>query len=352
MSLCCTIFFSTTMKALRGCFTWLALYALVSLALAVVVERRIGERGPAIAAGLVAGAIASVAFSHLFSFARSLRELMLIRKAQGGAEPEDGKLFAALGPITPDQAEGVLPGTIRCGVQSLRVLVEPDVKIVHNAAKAGAEVCAIGRYSMDRRALILDRNLETAEGVFGRRFNAIGGALMNVGVITAIVVTAFTAFFAAVPLDFAEDRIADLHPSWLEIGAEDWVETNVRAPLVTAGMPMFVQAEPGASLQPGEARGRIRSGEKEANVTRATAERSGEEIAIRFYDGARPVGLMTVAPNGALTALTLFIEDVDPETAKQAKVVFRKLDGGQAAGRVSLVKQGVPVCRVVFRVET
>src|SRR5688500_7940302 len=100
------------MKALRGCFTWLALYALVSLALALVVERRIGERGPAIAAGLVAGAVASVAFSHLFAFARSLRELMVIRKAQGGEEPEDGKLFAAIGPITPDQADGVLPGTI------------------------------------------------------------------------------------------------------------------------------------------------------------------------------------------------------------------------------------------------
>lgn len=340
------------MKALRGCFTWLALYALVSLALAVVVERRIGERGPAIAAGLVAGAIASVAFSHLFAFARSLRELMLIRKAQGGAEPLDGKLFAAIGPITPDQAEGVLPGTIRCGVQSLRVLVEPDVKIAHSAAKAGAEVCAIGRYSMDSRALILDRNLESAEGLFGRRLNAIGGALMNVAVMTAIVVTAFTAFFAAVPLDFAEDRIADLHPSWLEIGAEDWVETNVRTPLVTAGMPMLVQAEPGASLQSGEARGRIRSGEREANVTRAVAERAGDEVAIRFYDDDRQVGSMTVAPDGVLTALTLLSEDIDPETAGHVKLVFRKVESNQIAGRVSLVKHGVPVCRVVFRVQT
>lgn len=341
------------MKALRGCFTWLALYALVSLALAVVVERRIGERGPAAAAGLVAGVIASMAFSHLFALARSLRELMLIRKAQGGEEPEDGKLFAAIGPITPDQAEGVLPGTIRCGALSLRVLVEPDVKIAHKAAKAGTEVCAIGRYSMDRRALIVDRNLEKAKGLLGRRLNAIGSALMNMTVTTAIVATAFTAFFAVVPLDFADERITDLHPSWLEIGAEEWVETNVRTPLVTAGMPMFVQAEPGASLQPGQARGRIRSGGREANVTRATAERAGEEeIAIRFYDGDRQAGVMMIAPSGAITALTLFIENIDPETVKQARIVFRKFEGGQAAGRVSLVKQGVPVCRVVFRVAT
>lgn len=352
MSLCCTIFFSTTMKALRGCFTWLALYALVSLALAAVVERRIGERGPAIAAGLVAGAIASVAFSHLFTFGRSLRELMLIRSAQAGAEPMDGKLFAAIGPFTPDQAEGVLPGTIRCGVQPLRVLVEPDVKIVHTAAKPGAEVCAIGRYSMDRRALFLDRNLEAAAGLFGRRLSAIGSSLMNVGIMTTIVVTAFTAFFAAVPLDFAEERIAGLHPSWLEIGAEDWVETNVRTPLVAAGMPMFFPAEPGASLQPGEARGRIRSGEQEANVTRASAERSGEEIVIRFYDGDRQAGVMTIAPDGVLTALSLFTEDIDPEAGKLVKLVFRKVASDQVAGRVSLVKEGVPVCRVVFRVET
>lgn len=339
------------MKALRGCFAWLALYALVSLALAVVVERRIGERGPALAAGLVAGAIASVAFSHLFGFARSLRELMLIRRAQAGEEPEDGKLFAAIGPITPDQAEGVLPGTIRCGAQSLRVLVEPDVKIVHDVSKAGAEVCAIGRYSMDRRALIVDRNLETAKGLFARRLNTIGSALMNVTVMTAIVATAFTAFFAAVPLDFAEDRIAGLHPSWLEIGAEDWVETNVRTPLVAAGMPMFVQADPGASLQPGEARGRLRSGERESNVTRATAERMYEEIAIHFFDGDRQVGRMTLAPNGVLTALTLLSEDIDPETTGQVKLVFRQVESDQIAGRVSLVKQGVPVCRVVFRVK-
>lgn len=340
------------MKALRGCFVWLALYALVSLALAVVVERRIGERGPAIAAGLVAGAIASVAFSHLFAFSRSLRELMLIRRAQGGAEPEDGKLFAAIGPITPDQAEGVLPGTIRCGAQSLRVLVEPDVKIAHGAAKAGAEVCAIGRYAMDRRALILDRNLEKAEGLFGRRLSAIGGALMNVAIMTAIVVTCFTAFFAAVPLDFAEDRVAGLHPSWLEIGAEEWVDTNVRTPLMTAGMPMFVQAEPGASLQPGQARGRIRSGERETNVTRATAERLPDEVAIRFYDGDRHVGSMTVGSNGVLTALTLLSEDIDPETAARVKLVYRKAERDQVAGRVSLVKDGIPVCRVVFRVQT
>lgn len=340
------------MKALRGCFVWLALYALVSLALAVVVERRIGERGPAVAAGLVAGAIASVAFSHLFAFSRSLRELMLIRRAQGGAEPEDGKLFAAIGPIAPDQAEGVLPGTIRCGAQSLRVLVEPDVKIAHGAARAGAEVCAIGRYAMDRRALILDRNLEKAEGLFGRRLNAIASALMNVGVMTAIVVTCFTAFFAAVPLDFAEDRVAGLHPSWLEIGAEEWVDTNVRTPLMTAGMPMFVQAEPGASLQPGQARGRIRSGEREANVTRATAERLPDEVAIRFYDGDRQVGSMTVGSNGVPTALTLLSEDIDPETAGRVKLVFRKAGRDQVAGRVSLVKDGIPVCRVVFRVQT
>jgi hypothetical protein len=339
------------MKALRGCLLWLALYALVSLALAVVIERRIGERGTALVAGLVAGSIATAALSHLFTLARSVWELRLIRRARDGAEPEDGRLFAAIGPITPEVSEGVLPGTIRCGVQSIRILLEPNVKIAHDVAKAGAEVCAIGRYSVDKRALMLDRNLEKAEGLIGRRINAMGGALMNVTVMMTIVIAAFIAFFAAVPLDFSEDKIADLRPSWMEISAEDWVETHVRTPLLLAGMPMFVRAEPGASLQPGEARGRMRSGEKEVNVTRAAGGWWRDHIAIRFYDGDVPVGGIMVAPPGRLNALTILSDEIDAETGRHAKLAIHPIGTDQVGGRVSLVKKGVPMCRVVFRVQ-
>jgi hypothetical protein len=339
------------MKAVRGCLLWLALYAVVSLALAVVIERRIGERGTALAEGLVAGSIATAALSHLFALARSVRELMLIRRARDGAEPEDGKLFAAIGPITSEVAVGVLPATIRCGVQSIRILPEPDVKVAHGAAKAGTEVCAIGRYSVDKRALMLGRNLENADGLIGRRISAIGGALMNVTVMVAIVMTAFIAFFAVVPLDFSEDKIAGLRPSWMEIGAEDWVETNVRTRLMMAGMPMFVQVEPGASLQVGQARGHMRSGEKEVNVTRASGRWWRDHIAIGFYDGDVPVGGIMIAPPGRLNALTILSEDIDAETGRHAKLAVRPVGTDQVTGRVSLVKRGMPVCRVVFRVQ-
>lgn len=340
------------MQAVRGCLLWLALYLIVSLSLALIVERRLGEREVAIAAGLLAGALVTTALSHLFRLGRAVRDLMLIRRTQAGAEPVDGERFVAIGPITPDRPDAVIPASIRCGVQPIRIVAEPELKIPANAAQPGAEVCAFGRYSVDRRALVLERNLEKARGATGRRVRAIGGALMNAVVILAIVTAAFTAFFAVVPLDFAEARIAELRPTWLEIGAEDWVESKVRTPLLLAGMPSFVETQAGATLNVGEARGRMRSGGREVTVTQARAQRWQGFVSIGFFDRSNAnVGGIMVAPPGRLAALTVIGEKIDAETGRQAKLSVHPIAKDQISGRVSLVNAGVPMCRVVFRVQ-
>ncbi|MGZ8866761.1 MAG: hypothetical protein ACXW2P_00350 [Thermoanaerobaculia bacterium] len=340
------------MKAVRGCLLWLALYLIVSLALAVIVERRLGERGVAIAAGLLAGAMVTTALSHFFHLGRAVRDLMLIRRTQAGAEPVDGERFAAIGPITPEHADAAIPASIRCGVQSLRIVAEPELKITAHSAKPGAEVCAFGRYSVDRRALVLERNIEKAKGLTARRFSAIGGALMNATVMLAIVAAALTTFFAVVPLDFAEANIADLRPSWLEIWAEDWVETNVRTRLLLAGMPAFVETHPGAKLNIGEARGCMRSGDKEVTVTQARAQWRQGFISIGFYDSSNTnVGGIMIAPPGRLAALTVIEQEIDAETGRHAKLSVHPISKDQISGRVSLVNAGAPMGRVVFRVQ-
>ena len=58
-----------------------------------------------------------------------------------------------------------------------------------------------------------------------------------------------------------------------------------------------------------------------------------------------------VAPPGRLNALTVLSEEIDAETGRHAKLAFRPIGTDQVAGRVSLVRNGLPVCRVVFRVQ-
>ena len=438
------------MKQLRGCLFRLALYALVAIALTMIIERRIGQRVPAVVAGLIAGVIATAALGHVGTIISKLRELMLIRAGLAGHDPRDGKRFAAIGTITPSGGtrltsplthtpaisynywivrpgkrswEGVamVPSTIRCGLHSIRLLALPelidlpkdqlsgtavqraedyvritefqpfnrDVKKIfddlYSAYRDGdgtlrqdrglrvkkpslsdavmAEqilrpndtICAIGVYSSERGGLVADPaavrhsvTIEKAEPLklILRRFRAIGGALMNAVLMLAIVAAALAVLYTIVPLDSVER--ADI--SWLEIGIEDVVDDRLRTPLVNAGMPMFVQPEPGAWLDAGEARGRIRNGAKEATVTNAIAQWQQRQLAIQFLDGATPAGAITMSPAGELSSLRIFSDDVSQADRQAVRLVVQRISNTEMAGRLSWTRDGIPVCRVIFRV--
>ena len=164
------------MKKSVGCFLWLAVYVATFVFLMVAVERRLG-RHPALFIGyvIVAG-IAVLGISHLVKFVAKIGELWLIQKAMSGAEPQEGKRFAAIGPINPVggtrlispltrtpavaysyiihhrvsahtqkwNGVGLVPCAIRSGVHSLRLLTFPEMgftasPIAGDAVKRHAE---------------------------------------------------------------------------------------------------------------------------------------------------------------------------------------------------------------------
>ncbi|HVS30055.1 MAG TPA: hypothetical protein VMS98_01255 [Thermoanaerobaculia bacterium] len=441
------------MKRLRVCLLWLAIYALIVIALVAVIERRLPDRVTAVVVGLVAGGLVAAALGHAGRMFRNARELMLIRAGLAGQDPRDGKLYAAVGPITPGggarllsplsrtpavvytyeilmdagrrrwQGLAMVPSTIRCGLTHVRLLAFPELvdfprdrptgaavqraedyvrttefqplldrkKSVRERMSDGYEVyrdgdgtvrqdrgqrqqkpslggallfeqvlrpndtiCAIGTYSTERRGLIADPNavrhsvrIEKAQPwlLMLRRLAGIGGGLMNAVVMLGIVAAALIALYTIVPLDAVD--LPDV--SWLEIGVEDLVEDRLRTPLLQAGMPVFVQAAPGASLQPGQARGSIRIGGKEAVVTNALAQWHEGQVAMVFLDGKTAVGGIMMSPDGRLTRLRLFSEDVPWESGRTAKLVAHKTGHQEVAGRLSWIRDGVPMCRVVFR---
>ena len=139
------------MQALRGCVLGLLVYLALGAGVAYAVERRVEHRKAALIAGGVGGLILFIGMGHLLNVGRRTRELMVIRRGQAEGEPEDGKMFAAIGPITATggqrlsspltrtsalaytysiiasstqkwDGEALVPSSIRSGVHSIRLL--------------------------------------------------------------------------------------------------------------------------------------------------------------------------------------------------------------------------------------
>jgi hypothetical protein len=327
------------MKFARGCLLWFALYLVVAGALVVAVERRIGQRQPAVFAGAIGGFIAWLALSYLANSGRKLNELRLIWRSVHGVEPADGARFAAVGPITPsggqrlvspithtpavaysyeiivpagegvDKWQGValIPSTIRCGVQSIRLLALPELDFrkdrpkseaaMRNAAeyiratefqsaavdgrnikqsfkdlwsiytdddgavrqdlgrpgqpppldralfveqvvRPNEPVCAFGRYSAARAALVVDPRapLHSVRMIRGEpgalvasRVRSLIGNAVTATVMLALVVAALAGLYAVVPLDVER-------PSSLEIRVEKVLDEYVRPALRDLGV--------------------------------------------------------------------------------------------------------------------
>lgn len=146
------------MKTARGCLLWFAVYALLAFAVAYAVERRIGRHAPALFGCAIAAFVAWVGVSHLAKFGSKIGELLLIRRGINGDEPQEGKRFAAIGPINPIggtrllspisrtpavahsyliggnfagtirwKGNALIPSAIRCGAHSIRILSKAEL---------------------------------------------------------------------------------------------------------------------------------------------------------------------------------------------------------------------------------
>lgn len=109
-------------------------------------------------------------------------------------------------------------------------------RLVEKILPGGVNVCALGTYRADRRALVAPVTLRTGT-TFGidaawRVVNA-GIAALIFAFIAAAAVAIFCVNF---PLDAAEQASPDWTPQWWEIDLERFVDRNVSVPLAETGL--------------------------------------------------------------------------------------------------------------------
>ena len=87
------------MKAFFGCLAPLAIFGALAWGVVWLLERRIDEKGAAVAGGVIAAGFLLIAVFAFIEIARRARELLLFRRGLSDEEPADGKRYAAIGPI-------------------------------------------------------------------------------------------------------------------------------------------------------------------------------------------------------------------------------------------------------------
>jgi hypothetical protein len=154
----------------------------------------------------------------------------------------------------------------------------------------GATVCAIGRYSSTRRALVPDpagvfhgATIRTGEpSSFSRQtLSSIGSTAFGVVVSIVLLVVAALVPLMTVRLDLAEQRNPSRLLLWPEVRLERWIDDNVRARLRTIGL-----FDTGVSYPPRLctdcARGKLRIGTDEIRLSHASIDKIGAERIVRL----------------------------------------------------------------------
>ena len=121
---------------------------------------------------------------------------------------------------------------------------------------ADTNVCAIGEYHADRRALVGPVTVRTGNSLVIDAAWRVVNAATACAIFAVIAVAAFTLFCANFPIDAVEQSQPQWTLRWWEVDLERFVDRHVRPPLVRAGM----LTAPGFYLQPlceGCAKGRL-----------------------------------------------------------------------------------------------
>jgi hypothetical protein len=135
-------------------------------------------------------------------------------------------------------------GAIRFDYRIVPVDDLDKCKIEERVIRAGDTVCAVGRYSEERKALVPDPKA-TLHGITIRRGDAgsersrvlrkaIGGAVAVV-VCTAILAVAAAIFLVNFPMDASEQQNPARRFLWEEVKLERWLDAHVRERLAAAG---------------------------------------------------------------------------------------------------------------------
>lgn len=220
-------------------------------------------------------------------------------------------------------------------------------RFVERRLPADTNVCAVGEYRADRRALVAPVTLRT-----GSAF-AIGAAwrVVNAGIgivfCLAILLGAAAVFCANFPLDAVEQSHPQWELRWWEIDLERMVEKNVRMPMVRAGM----LSTPGFYLQEvceGCAKGRLEIDGRPVELRHA-AYMGGTSVHLSAKPGDRDGVTLS---RGEEVVLTINGKSAPvPKSWMQPADVETALgQGGEYSGRVTVIApDGWIRCRAYFR---
>jgi hypothetical protein len=208
--------------------------------------------------------------------------------------------------------------------------------ITEQVIKPGEEVCVFGRFSADRNALIADDKARIVKGtpssLIGIRASSMVSNLVAGAITIAVVTFALTALYALIPLDVVPD------PSWPEVRVEKIIDEQVRPKIATYASMLPMTMELGDNLQPGQARGRVKTTAGETAITTATANPVDDTILVFLGDV-----MLTLSQSGELKSANLGSGNIQ---VPPGHFIFRRIARDEIAGRLSWSDGGV---HVVFR---
>ena len=104
------------MNLKKACLPWLAVYAVMAVAIGLIVHRRLPLSSAAIPAAIVGGFAAWLGVGFFVGIKQKLAERSMIGRALSGDAPRDGEKVAAIGRISPNGSALVSPLTGRACV--------------------------------------------------------------------------------------------------------------------------------------------------------------------------------------------------------------------------------------------
>lgn len=219
----------------------------------------------------------------------------------------------------------------------------------------GDRVFATGRYSLERGGLVAEPGVPmsvtlrdgaqnvTARSVAGAFGNLVGGLIF-----LAVAAAGIAALYAFVPLAASEQMAPSLRRTWREVRLERKIDRRLRPPLRKAGL--LDSGIPSVLVDLGTAHGRVAANGRDVDVSRATADRVGDLIAIHIDDDA---AVLTIDNGEHPIRLRLAGQEIDPSTFAQSLEVeiTSSMHHGEVAGRFTYFQEDAetPAARVTFR---
>ena len=184
-----------------------------------------------------------------------------------------------------------------------------QMRITERILESGESICAIGRYSAARNALVPDPTamMHPVKILKGEPHEVAGKVkgsscfegVLSCGCLLPLILGALIGL-AVIPLDAIEQRFPKKDPSWQEVAVERWVKREV-TPRLPAGMKS--QGEYSILLDRGAARGKLTTGDTTIRLERASAKRNGDAIEL------------TLTPAGEATAGVVAVIGSDKRVA-------------------------------------